>query len=91
MSAEIHNSKSRSDLLIDMIKILHDGEQFEAVKKLFRRSQETQVHLFNIVSPAIVDFVMNSTKKYHCTYDINPHYFLANKESIYFMNLKLLV
>jgi len=57
--------------------------QFEAVKKLFRRSQETQVHLFNIVSPAIVDFVMNSTKKYHCTYDINPHYFLANKDSIY--------
>lgn len=57
--------------------------QFEAVKKLFRRSQETRVHLFNIVSAEIVDFVMNSTKKYHCSYDINPHYFLSNKESIY--------
>src|SRR5690554_5683898 len=38
--------------------------QYEAVKKLFRRSQETKLHLFNIVSPEIVDFIMNSTKKY---------------------------
>lgn len=57
--------------------------QFEAVKKLFRRSQETKVHLFNIVSPEIVDFVMNSTKKYHCTYDVNPHNFLDNRDGIY--------
>lgn len=57
--------------------------QYEAVKKLFRRSQETKLHLFNIVSPEIVDFIMNSTKKYHCTYDVNPHNFLNNREGIY--------
>ncbi|NCB01856.1 MAG: DUF438 domain-containing protein [Spirochaetia bacterium] len=35
MSAEIRNSDNRSELLKDMIKRLHDGEQFEAVKKEF--------------------------------------------------------
>lgn len=35
MSAEIKNSNKRSTLLKDMIKRLHDGEQFEAVKKEF--------------------------------------------------------
>ncbi len=35
MSAEIKNSDKRSELLKDMIKRLHDGEQFEAVKKEF--------------------------------------------------------
>ena len=35
MSAEIKNSNKRSTLLKNMIKRLHDGEQFEAVKKEF--------------------------------------------------------
>ena len=35
MSAEIRNSENRSELLKNMIKRLHDGEQFEAVKKEF--------------------------------------------------------
>ncbi len=37
MSAEIRNSDRRSELLKDMIKRLHDGEQFEAVKKEFSK------------------------------------------------------
>jgi DUF438 domain-containing protein len=38
MSAEITNSKERSVLLKDMIKRLHDGEQFESVKKEFAQA-----------------------------------------------------
>lgn len=57
--------------------------QFEAVKKLFRRSQETQVHLFNVCSREIVDFIMGSSKKYHCTYDINPNCFMDNKTGLF--------
>lgn len=57
--------------------------QFDAVKKLFRRSQESQIHLFNVASAKIVDFVINSTKKYYCTYDINPHIFLSNESSLF--------
>ena len=57
--------------------------QFDAVKKLFRRSQESEIHLFNVVSPKIVDFIMNSTKKYHCSYDINPNIFKKNDRSIF--------
>jgi len=35
MSAEIKNSDKRSELLKDMIKRLHNGDEFEAVKKEF--------------------------------------------------------
>lgn len=40
MSAEIQNSDTRSSLLKDMIKRLHSGEEFEAVKKEFAEAFE---------------------------------------------------
>ncbi|MBN2861341.1 MAG: DUF438 domain-containing protein [Sphaerochaetaceae bacterium] len=40
MSAEIQNSDTRSSLLKDMIKKLHSGEEFEAVKKEFAEAFE---------------------------------------------------
>lgn len=40
MSAEIQNSDTRSSLLKDMIKRLHSGEEFEAVKQEFAEAFE---------------------------------------------------
>lgn len=40
MSAEIQNSNERSTILKDMIKRLHSGEEFEAVKKEFAEKFE---------------------------------------------------
>ncbi len=40
MSAEIQNSNERSSLLKEMIKRLHNGEEFEAVKKEFAEAFE---------------------------------------------------
>jgi hypothetical protein len=62
--------------------------QFDMIKKLFRRSQESEIHLFNIVSPTIVDFIMNSTKKYHCSYDLNPYVFLKNNRAEFIPNVQ---
>ncbi len=89
---ELFTDFSNSQILFGVFPMTYLGDtkadniselQFDMVKKLFRRSQESEIHLFNIVSPKIVEFIMSSTKKYHSTYDINPHIFLENENSIF--------